>query len=235
MKRMPRIVLTPEQRRANRLASLRKYDAANKEKIAAYKALARKLDPEKFRARSRRWREENPDKCHEHSATRYREKKDAFVAQITAWRTENRERLKAAIAASSKAPHRARKRREYANKRHATNPQARLATLLRNRVRKALKGGTSGASVLDAIGCSLDDLMSHLAAQFLDGMTWANHGEWHIDHRRPLSSFDLTDPDQYSAACHFKNLQPLWGRENQSKGSRYDKEAGAKPAEHRMD
>lgn len=247
---MPRTLLTTEQKRANKRAANRrwaasnpgrrkairqKYEAANKEKIAESRARARKLDPEKFRARSRQWRIKNPEKSHEHSAKRYREQKDAFRAQITAWREANPERFKAIAAASRKRPGSAQKRREYANKRHATNVQARLATLLRNRVLKALKGRVRSASVLSVIGCSLGDLVAHLEGQFIDGMTWANHGEWHIDHRRPLSSFDLTDPDQYASACHFTNLQPLWGRENQSKGSRYDKGAVAKPAEHRVD
>lgn len=62
--------------------------------------------------------------------------------------------------------------------------------------------------------------MTHLEAKFSEGMTWQNYGTWHIDHIRPLASFDLTDPAQVRLACHFTNLQPLWGADNIRKGDK---------------
>ena len=51
-------------------------------------------------------------------------------------------------------------------------------------------------------------------------MNWKNYGfrGWHIDHIKPLSSFDLSDRNQLLEACHYTNLQPLWWYENLSKG-----------------
>jgi hypothetical protein len=45
---------------------------------------------------------------------------------------------------------------------------------------------------------------------------WAKHG-WHIDHIRPLVSFDLTDESQLKEAMHYTNLQPLWAEDNHRK------------------
>jgi len=51
-------------------------------------------------------------------------------------------------------------------------------------------------------------------------MTWENHGEWHLDHIKPLASFDLTDPEQVEEASIFCNFQPLWAEENLRNGSK---------------
>lgn len=246
---MPRTLLAPEQKLANKRESnrqwaernkekvsisQRKYEAANKAKIAASKAAARKADPETFKARTQRWREENPDHVRQYQARRYRENKDEARANLKAWAAANPARMAEVRAARRRSPDHAEWRRTYAVKRHAENLQARLGTLIRNRLRKALNGAKHGPT-LDALGCSISELMAHMERQFQTGMSWANHGDWHIDHKRPLASFDLTDAAQYGQACHYSNLQPLWGRENQSKGSRYDQEANARAEEHRMD
>jgi hypothetical protein len=105
----------------------------------------------------------------------------------------------------------------------ASDPEFRARHSLRNRMWNAVKrakawkaGGTA-----ELIGCSREQLLSHLEAQFADGMTWDNYGEWHIDHIRPCASFDLTDPAQQRECFHYTNLQPLWAQENQRKWIRH--------------
>ena len=50
-------------------------------------------------------------------------------------------------------------------------------------------------------------------------MTWANQGEWHIDHRIPQSFF--TSIDQLKECFALSNLKPEWGSWNISKGNRF--------------
>ena len=73
---------------------------------------------------------------------------------------------------------------------------------------------------MELIGCSIDHLITHLEKQFKTGMTWDNYGQWHVDHIKPLTSFNLDEPEQQRCACHYTNLQPLWADENKSKGNR---------------
>ena len=72
------------------------------------------------------------------------------------------------------------------------------------------------------MGCSIEELKIHLEKQFRDGMSWNNYGMygWHIDHIKPCSAFDLTDLEQQKICFHYSNLQPLWAKENLSKGKK---------------
>ena len=93
--------------------------------------------------------------------------------------------------------------------------------MLRGRLRKAVLSNGSCSAVRD-LGCAVEELKKHLESKFQPGMTWKNQGLWHIDHVRPLASFDLTERAQFLQACHYTNLQPLWAAENLKKAARRD-------------
>ena len=111
--------------------------------------------------------------------------------------------------------------RKYKAKRLKTDPQYRLAYLLRIRLSQALAGRFKTGSAVQDLGCSIKELQTYLEAQWKPGMTWENHSKrgWHIDHIKPLASFDLTDRKQLLEAVHYTNLQPLWAADNLSKGA----------------
>jgi len=47
-------------------------------------------------------------------------------------------------------------------------------------------------------------------------MSWDNYGEWHVDHIKPLISFDKnTHPSIVNA---LSNLQPLWATTREING-----------------
>lgn len=91
-----------------------------------------------------------------------------------------------------------------------------VADRMRDRIRRAVGPVPKGHY---SLGCTPAQLRTHLERQFLRGMSWANRTDWHIDHIRPLASFDLTDPDQIKTACHFTNLRPIWAKDNLRKGA----------------
>ena len=68
------------------------------------------------------------------------------------------------------------------------------------------------------------ELIAHLESLFTDGMSWENMGEWHIDHIRPIASFnyDSTDHPEFKECWALENLQPLWATDNMSKGSLWE-------------
>lgn len=75
---------------------------------------------------------------------------------------------------------------------------------------------------MELLGCPLDVAKNHIEKQFKDGMTWDNHGEWHIDHIKPCASYDLNIPEEQKKCFHYTNLQPLWANENLSKSDKWE-------------
>ena len=73
------------------------------------------------------------------------------------------------------------------------------------------------------LGYTIEELMNHLEKQFTEGMTWDNYGEWHVDHKKPMALFGFTSTDDtgFKECWSLDNLQPLWGKDNLSKGTRY--------------
>jgi len=39
---------------------------------------------------------------------------------------------------------------------------------------------------MEYVGCTIEEFKAHIEAQFKEGMSWDNHGKWHIDHIIPL-------------------------------------------------
>lgn len=113
------------------------------------------------------------------------------------------------------------RRNEYIKSRKRRDIGFRIAHNLRSRISQAVRRNKGGSAV-NHLGCSIQELRYYLESKFTDGMTWENYGQkgWHIDHIKPLISFDLTDSAQCIKAFHYTNLQPLWAKDNVRKGGR---------------
>ena len=89
-------------------------------------------------------------------------------------------------------------------------------------VRRGLENHTKSKPTFELLGYSVEDLKQHLEKQFTDGMTWENYGKWHIDHIIPRKKlqYETTDDENFFKCWSLSNLQPLWAKDNWSKGSK---------------
>ena len=96
-----------------------------------------------------------------------------------------------------------------------------LAYNMSRQIRRSLGTDKNGAKWEEVVGYSLDELKSHLEKQFQPGMTWDNYGKWHIDHIKPISSFNINgiNSDDFKKCWSLNNLQPLWAKDNLQKGN----------------
>lgn len=222
---------TPEQRE-KRLAYHREY----------MKRFRRKY-PEKAQQANKRYREKNPEKYRQRYLENYARNREKIIAAVCEYSKRNRAKINARnLRKRRENPNKYREasRRKYVPRRlrdeaslavlrakHAAymrqkrneDPVFLVADRLRRRINFAMASANArkSASLVDVSGCTVMELVTHIERQFLEGMSWANRRQWHIDHIIPCSAFDLTDPAQQRVAFHYTNLRPVWSSENQRK------------------
>ena len=113
-------------------------------------------------------------------------------------------------------------RRGYDKNKRLTDPNFRIVDSLRSRLYHALKGENKSASTMELLGCTIDELWTHLESKFEPWMTKENYGRggWDVDHIEACSKFNLTDPEQQRICFHWSNLQPMEHITNVKKGTR---------------
>ena len=109
--------------------------------------------------------------------------------------------------------------RRHTRKRDA-KPEQRIKNSMRSRIRKIWKKQLGDISAIRHLGCTYQEFLEHISNLFEPSMSLDNYGEWHIDHKTPLSWFDLNNPEEVKKACHYTNLQPKWARDNLIKGNK---------------
>lgn len=81
-------------------------------------------------------------------------------------------------------------------------------------------GYTKRSRTYEILGCSYEFLLGYIESKFVEGMTWENRSEWHIDHRIPLAT--AKTEEDVIRLNHYTNLQPLWAEDNLRKSDKLD-------------
>lgn len=97
-------------------------------------------------------------------------------------------------------------KKRYINRPHEYAWRGMLSSVIRR------LGGKKEFSTYETLGYSADQLKTHLENLFTEGMSWDNWGEWHIDHKIPISKFNKDDDPKIVNSLD--NLQPMWAAEN---------------------
>tara|TARA_B100001057_G_C22586855_1_gene847394 strand:+ start:66 stop:821 length:756 start_codon:yes stop_codon:yes gene_type:complete len=140
------------------------------------------------------------------------------------------EKIKNSLAINRK------KRQKKWNERYYSDPIFRAKEFIKSRLKRIIKQKNVYKPVAfqKAFGIDFKGFKKYIEEQFTLGMTWSNYGKWHLDHIIPLSSFDLSDENDFNRCNHYTNFQPLWAEDNLKKSnkiiterSEYDKKRKA--------
>lgn len=133
----------------------------------------------------------------------YIKNKDLSIKRAAEWKKRNPEKVKDSWAKWRK------------------KDKSKAITFMRDSLRRVLKVEKNGRTE-SILGYSRVDLRNHIQKQFLRGMTWENHGEWHIDHITPISIFleqGIYDPRVINCLT---NLKPVWASDNLKKHNKIE-------------
>jgi len=101
-----------------------------------------------------------------------------------------------------------------------------LSSFFRNTLKKTTGTYKKKLTMKELTGLNKKDLVTHIENKWELGMNWSNHTRtgWHIDHIIPvdyfIKNFDYSNIEIQKKCWNFKNLQPLWAKENMKKGNK---------------
>lgn len=168
---------TPEkfaEKRESRQSWLNLYQqSGGGETVRAQKAAYYEANREFVLEQSKRYREANREQVRATKAAYYEVNRDEISKKTAIYHKANRK----AISATQK-------------ERYKNDPLFALTCRMRISVCNTLRRGgyTKRSKTAEIIGCSFEDLKTHLENQFVDGMNWENRNEWHVDHIVPIAS-----------------------------------------------
>lgn len=220
-------------------AKKKEYYEANKEEISRVKK--ERYDPEKNRIQCEKYRRENVESIRK-SRKEYRERNaDEIKARKAKYFQENKEEIMRKTrerelqnydkyleyhrkyydenkeARSQYKKNNRDKQNQYKREYRKKNP---MIVFLRNTLIRLERYGAC-EKYEEIIGYTQDEFIHHIESQFEDGMTWDRRSEFHIDHIKPIKAFIDEGVTDIKIINALSNLQPLWAKDNMSKGAKY--------------
>ena len=141
----------------------------------------------------------------------YNENKDYRKEYLKEYREKNTEKIK-------------KTKRDYERNRKASDPLYKLISNFRTAIYQVLKESNvdKNKHYFDILQYTPESLINHLESQFENNMNWDNYGEWHVDHKLPITSFNIEEmgDEEFMRCWSLENLQPMWGTDNIRKSNR---------------
>jgi len=156
----------------------------------------------------------------------YRKNREKRLEYFSIWQKENKEHRKEYLKEyREKNIDKIREvKRNYERTRKANDPLYKLIANFRTAIWTVLKENNMDkyGHYFEILQYSPEELSIHLENQFTEGMEWENYGEWHVDHKTPITAFNFQEigDNEFMRCWSLENLQPMWGDENIRKSNK---------------
>jgi hypothetical protein len=159
----------------------------------------------------KKWRDKNKEKLSKKHKLWYENNKNKWNDYIKEYRKNNIDKIR-------------KTKRDYERNRKASDPLYKLISNFRTAIYTVLKESNVDkyGHYFDVLQYTPEELINHLEKQFVPDMTWDNYGIWHVDHKLPITSFDIQEmgDEEFMRCWCLDNLQPMWGEENIRKSNK---------------
>jgi hypothetical protein len=159
----------------------------------------------------KKWRDSNKEYMSNKSKTWYEQNKEHRKEYIKEYREKNKDKIRET-------------KRNYEKTRKHNDPLYKLIANFRTAIYTVLKENNLNkyGHYFEILQYSPEELVGHLENQFVDGMSWENYGEWHVDHKLPITYFNFKEvgDEEFLKCWGLDNLQPMWGEENIKKSNK---------------
>ncbi len=204
------------QQRPEVKAKAREYYQENKEYYREYNKKYQQENKDKLRERAKKHYQENKEKLNLKTKKYYQENKQKLLKQQGEYYKNNTEHVKNKSREYSKNNRgKINKRaRKYSKKKRKTDKNYNIKIRIRCLFRMALKTYTKTGKIYSCKKYGIDwkKVIEHLKP------FPKNISKYHIDHIKPLCSFDLENPEEIKIAFAPENHQWLLAEENMIKG-----------------
>jgi hypothetical protein len=184
---------------------------------------------------SRNWYKKNKEKHNALTKKKYQENKENYKKRqeknkehIKEYKKEYYKKNKERCIELSKERYKKNKENinkrnlEYINKRKQKDFVFKFKQNTRSLIYNSFKKGTNqykkNSKTEKILGCTIEEFRYYIESKFKKGMSFYNHGEWHLDHIIPLAS--ANSKNDIIRLNHYTNFQPLWAEDNLSKSDK---------------
>jgi len=208
------------------------YRSRNRDAISRRQRLRyASADPKARSAKQKAYYDENRERLLEQKKAYHADNRDRIVGYLREYYAKNKDTLKRKSLERSQDPSVKRRRNRTSLARHqdrrSTDFAYNLTRRARSQANQALRGGSNSPGFFRHMPYTKDEFVAHLVSTLPEGYTEADicdGSKLHIDHIRPVSSFNLTGEidDEFLKCWALENLQLLPAAENIAKGNRLD-------------